>query len=55
MRTSRNSSAVFHAEMREADPLVRDKTLRGPVKDWRNFLLQDESRANELRVATTTG
>ena len=37
------------------DPRVRDKILRGLVKDWREFLLQDESRANELRLATRTG
>ena len=42
------SSAAFHTEMRKVDPLVRDKTLRGLVKDWRKFLLQDESGANEL-------
>ena len=26
------SSAAFHAELQEGDPLVRDKTLRGLVK-----------------------
>ncbi len=49
------SSAAFHTEMRKGDPLVRDKTLRRLVKDWREFLLQDESRANVLRLATRTG
>ena len=49
------SSAAFHTEMREGDLLVRDKTLRGLVEDWRKFLLQDEIRANELWLATRTG
>ena len=49
------SSAAFHSEMREVNPLVRDNTLQGLVKYWREFLLQDESRANELRPAIRTG
>ena len=32
-----------------------DKTLKGLVKDWREYLLQGVSKEEELRLATKTG
>jgi len=49
------SSASFHAGLRKADPLVMDKTLKGLVKDWREFLLQGVNKEEEIRLATKTG
>jgi len=41
------SNTAFHKETWEVDPLVRDKTLRGLNKDWREILIQDESWAKK--------
>jgi hypothetical protein len=49
------SSAAFHAGLQKSDPLVMDKTLRGLVKDWREFLLQGVSKEEEIRLAMKTG
>ncbi len=50
------SSARFHLGRRKRDALVADRTLRGLVGDWGEFLGADDGEAEEsLRRATRTG
>jgi putative transposase len=49
------SSAAYHAGLQESDPLVKDKTLRGLVKEWQEYLFNGEGKEEELRLATRTG
>ena len=49
------SSAAYHVGLQESDPLVKDKTLRGLVKEWREYLLGGDGKEEELRMAARTG
>ena len=50
------SSAAFHVGDADTDVLVRDRTLRGLIDDWRAFLGNDQDLpADKLRKATRTG
>jgi putative transposase len=50
------SSAAFHVGQSKADPLVKDLTLRGLIKDWKDFLLEaSNSRDETIRKMTRTG
>ncbi len=50
------SSAAFHVGDHSTDVLVRDRTLRGLIDDWRVYLGNDQDMpAEELRKATRTG
>jgi len=50
------SSARFHVELEETDPLVKDRSLIGLVKDWRCLLLHPDMAAYEnLRCGVRVG
>ena len=50
------SSARYHVGERWTDKLVTDRHLRGLVRDWKEFLLEDDPKAEEvIRQATRTG
>ncbi len=50
------SSVRFHGGLIEHDPLVRDRSLRGLITDWRELLSTGEDAASErLLQATRTG
>jgi len=50
------SSAPFHMEKKEADPLVKDRTLLGLVKDWSDFLSGSSSAMESaIRKFSHTG
>jgi putative transposase len=50
------SSARFHLGLRKSDPLVSDRRLRGLVKNWRQFLREDDPEAEKtLDLCTRTG
>lgn len=50
------SSASFHTNKTETDPLVKDMTLSGLISDWEGFLAGDMAgEAERLRIATQTG
>jgi putative transposase len=54
--TYRWSSAQYHVGNRQTDGLVTDRHLRGLVQDWREFLLEEDLKAEEvIRQATRTG
>jgi len=50
------SSARFHLGLRKTDPLVKDRKLRGLVRNWRPFLREEDPDAEKtLDVCTRTG
>ena len=50
------SSAAFHVGRRNTDPLVEDRTLRGLVENWMDFLSQaTKDKDQEIRKMTRTG
>jgi putative transposase len=50
------SSARFHAGLTEYDPFVKDRTLKGLIIDWQEFIAtEDEDKAHHLRRVTRTG
>jgi len=50
------SSAAFHIGQSQEDPLVKDQSLRGLVKDWKDFLAGASSLKDEtIRKMTRTG
>jgi putative transposase len=50
------SSAAFHIGLGKMDLLVKDPTLRGLVKNWKEFLLEASPAKNEVvRKMTRTG
>jgi putative transposase len=50
------SSAGFHAERRQTDPLVKDRTLRGLVANWKDYLNRTDTEKNQvIRKLTRTG
>ncbi|HEY6008545.1 MAG TPA: transposase [Geobacteraceae bacterium] len=50
------SSARFHAGKTATDPLVKDRTLRGLIDRWEDFVsVNDEEAISRLRQATRTG
>lgn len=50
------SSIRFHGGLVDHDPLVKDRTLLGLIKDWGEFLSSEERAESELlRRATRTG
>jgi putative transposase len=50
------SSAAFHVGDTEADLLVRDRTLRDLIDDWRVYLADDQDLpAEKIRKATRVG
>ena len=51
------SSAAFHTGQGKTDPLVKDRTLRGLISDWKGFLLMGPSNTRDetIRKMTRTG
>ena len=50
------SSATFHVGQSKTDPLVKDQTLRGLIKDWKDFLVGvSNSKDETIRKMTRTG
>jgi putative transposase len=50
------SSAAFHVGDADTDLLVRDRSLRGLIDDWRAYLSDDQGLPKEkIRKATRTG
>jgi len=50
------SSAPFHMERKKVDPLVKDRSLLGLVKDWRDFLSTSSSAMESaIRKFSRTG
>ena len=50
------SSAAFHTGQSRMDPLVKDQTLRGLIKDWKDFLAgASNSKDETIRKMTRTG
>ena len=49
------SSAAYHAGLLESDPLVKDRSMMGLVREWREYLLGGEEQEDEIRLATRTG
>ncbi len=50
------SSAKFHAGLTEYDLLVKDRTLKGFITDWAEFVAsEDDEKLHQLRRATRTG
>jgi len=50
------SSAAFHIGQSPKDPLVKDQSLRGLIRDWKEFLAGASSSKDEtIRKMTRTG
>ena len=50
------SSAAFHVGQSKTDPLVKDRKLRGLIKDWKGFLLGgSRPKDKTIRKMTRTG
>ena len=50
------SSAAFHIGQSKKDPLVKDQSLRGLIKDWKDFLEgASDSKDETIRKMTRTG
>ena len=50
------SSASFHTGRSKRDPLVKDRNLKGLVKDWEEFLMRDNGERDDvIRQRTRTG
>jgi len=50
------SSAAFHVGESETDPLVKDQSLRGLIKDWKDFLAGGSNSKDEtIRKMTRMG
>jgi putative transposase len=50
------SSASFHAGIIEHDPLVKDRSLKGLITNWQEFIAsEDEEKEHHLRRAMRTG
>lgn len=50
------SSARYHAGLNEDDPLVKDRTLKGLITCWQEFIsVEDDEKARHLHRVTLTG
>jgi putative transposase len=50
------SSARFHAGLTEYDPFVKDRTLKGLITNWEEFIaVEEDEKARHLRRVTRTG
>ena len=50
------SSAAFHIGQSQKDPLVKDQSLRGLIRDWKDFLAGASTSKDEtIRKMTHTG
>jgi putative transposase len=49
------SSAAFHVELLDEDPLVTQRAYFGPVHDWRALLSSEPEESERLRYHVRTG
>ena len=49
------SSAAFHTGARRSDPLVKDRSLLGLVRDWGELLAVEAEEVGALRKNTRSG